>query len=485
MLDRVRAYIELNQMLQRKDTVVVGVSGGPDSVCLLHILNALRADYDLSLNVVHVNHRLRKEAEAEAEFVKGMCNLLQVPFFLVEEDVESLAKETGKSVEEAGRELRYAEFGRILNQQGGKGKIAVAHHANDRAETLLFNIARGSGLEGMTSIRPVNDNIIRPLLCLTREEIEEYLEENHLEYCIDKSNEDDKYTRNKIRKHIIPRLQEVNNKAVVHMSECSDRLLEISEFLRDYVEDKYKQTVCQNTNELTGKSKIGCESDLETTKLYIDLKMLSEQPEFIQKEIIKKAVYQACQKKKDITSKHFDSIYELSKKNGNGCLDLPYDLQVIKSYEKITLQNKSLLNEDEKNKNSESIRLIIPGKTVLENGSVIECKLYKKSELTGEKIAPNQYTKCFDYAKIKMDLYLRTRGSGDVIQSMEIHEKKLSRFLLDEKVDKSKRDNILFIAEGNRVLWLFGYRIAQDRKITESTEDILEIKIINPWWVER
>ncbi|MGN1148748.1 MAG: ATP-binding protein, partial [Lachnospiraceae bacterium] len=210
MFKKVSAYIEKYHMLSAGDTVVTGVSGGADSVCLLLVLSALQKEIPFTLVAVHVNHLIRSDAGKDAAFVKDLCEKCGVPFFLVEKDVEAIAKEKGISTEEAGRQVRYEAFTQVLQQEAaaqslrgqtetaaaqslrgqtetataqalpGRGKIAVAHNLNDRAETMLFNLFRGSGLTGLGSIRPIRyggdgPDIIRPLLCVTRAEIEDFL----------------------------------------------------------------------------------------------------------------------------------------------------------------------------------------------------------------------------------------------------------------------------------------------------------------------
>ena len=196
MIEKVRKYIKQYHMLMPGDTVVAGVSGGADSLCLLFMLKELEEELDLRLAVVHVNHGIREEAVEDAAYVKQICEKLEVPFFLKEVDVEGIAKSQGISTEEAGRNVRYAAFEEVLTQLTGReqfrgeqqftgetqGKIAVAHNAGDRAETMLFHLFRGTGLTGLSGIKPVRGQIIRPLLCLDRQEIEQYLEKKEIAF---------------------------------------------------------------------------------------------------------------------------------------------------------------------------------------------------------------------------------------------------------------------------------------------------------------
>ena len=175
--EKVKKYIAAYEMIVPGDCVVAGVSGGADSVCLLHLLWRLQKEMVFRLNVVHINHGLRAEAGEDAAFVEELCRQWELPFFLREADMPGYAAEHKVSSEEAGRLLRYQAFEEILRRIQGEnaGKIAVAHNAEDRAETMLFHMFRGSGLKGMSAIRPVRESVIRPLLSVSRREIEAYL----------------------------------------------------------------------------------------------------------------------------------------------------------------------------------------------------------------------------------------------------------------------------------------------------------------------
>ena len=207
IFEKVKRYADKHRMIAPGDTVVAGVSGGADSVCLFLMLCELAEEIDFHLAVVHVNHKIRPEAAADAAYVEELCKSRNIPFILEEKDVKEYAGEKHLSEEEAGREVRYQAFEEALGKYGscsgekeGQGRIAVAHNANDRAETMLFHLFRGTGLTGAGGIRAVRGHIVRPLLCLRREEIEEYLGKKGVFFCIDRTNLEDTYTRNRIRK---------------------------------------------------------------------------------------------------------------------------------------------------------------------------------------------------------------------------------------------------------------------------------------------
>ena len=204
LLLKVESIIEKYEMIYEGDRIVAGVSGGPDSMCMLHILLRLKDKYNLSIFVAHLNHQFRgKEADDDAEYVKHICEEWGIPVFIKVFDVPAYAKETGLSAEEAGREIRYKLYDEVAKKVNGE-KIAVAHNMNDHIETILMNLLRGSGIEGLKGIEAVRDRIIRPLINVERDEIEEYCWMNGISPRIDKTNLQPIYGRNKIRLELIP-----------------------------------------------------------------------------------------------------------------------------------------------------------------------------------------------------------------------------------------------------------------------------------------
>ena len=238
--EKVFAYIREHHMLQAGDRVVVGVSGGADSACLLFLLLEWQKEVPTDIAVVHVDHGIRAEAGEDARYVEQLCEERGIPFFLTRAEVRNRARMEKISEEEAGRRTRYEAFEKAAKEWGAT-KIAVAHNSNDRSETQLFHLFRGSGIRGLASILPVRDRIIRPLLCLERWEIEKFLQQRGIVYCKDATNEEDDYTRNRIRHHILPYAEEnIVKCCVAHMNQTAE-LLEFSRrmrccvFVSDYI----------------------------------------------------------------------------------------------------------------------------------------------------------------------------------------------------------------------------------------------------------
>ena len=214
MIEQVRRTIKQNEMLHKGDTVVVGVSGGADSVALLHFLNSGLPELRLKLAVCHVNHQLRgAESDRDMRFVQTLCAELSVPCHVLSCDVRALAREQRLGEEECGRALRYRFFHETAAKYGETAKIATAHTLSDNAETLLFRLARGTGLKGLCGIPLVRGRIIRPFLEITREQVEDYCAANGLQYVTDSTNTSDEYARNRVRKYILPQLKMLNPSA--------------------------------------------------------------------------------------------------------------------------------------------------------------------------------------------------------------------------------------------------------------------------------
>ena len=242
MKQKILQTIKKNNLIENGDRLVIGVSGGPDSICLLHILNELKQELNFKIYVAHINHMIREEADLETEYVKEFCNKIEVDCFVKRIDVVKIATELKKGTEETGRQVRYEFFNEIL-EKTNSNKIATAHNNNDKAETIIMNILRGSGTTGLKGIEPIRDNkFIRPLIDITREEIEEYCINNNLNPKIDKSNNENIYTRNKIRNVVIPYIkQEFNQNIIKTINRLSEVITEENEYLNKITQETFNE----------------------------------------------------------------------------------------------------------------------------------------------------------------------------------------------------------------------------------------------------
>ena len=467
MIEKVKAYVKKHHMLSDGDVVVAGVSGGADSVCLLFVLKELQQEIDFNIRVVHVNHKIREEAGEDACFVEELCRQLQVPFFGVEENVEELARAKGISTEEAGREVRYKAFEEILRQQDaeafakGKAKIAVAHNSNDRAETMLFNLFRGTGIAGLGGIRPVRDNVIRPVLCLTREEIECFLKERGISYCIDKTNNEDTYTRNKIRHHILPiATGQVSEGALENMNRTADLMLETQDFINSVVGEAFKKCVL-----------------VEEKQIRINTTNFMENHSLIRKQLILKVIEIVIFTKKDISSVHVTDVLRLFEQSGNRQISLPYGILVRREYGEVIFEKRA---ESSREKWTERDSFDTPSDL---NGTIYiaglgELEFSTFSYEKNKDIPQNECTKWFDCDKIDKPLKIRNRKTGDYLTiNKNLSKKTLQDYMVNEKIPKEKRDGLWLIAEESHVLWILGYRISEKYKVSENTKTVLQIQL--------
>ena len=470
-MKRIEKFIQKYHMLTCGDRVIAGVSGGADSVCLFLMLLELREKIGFDLIAVHVHHGLRGEAaDQDQQFVETLCEQHRIPLEIFRVNLESIAKKRKQSLEEAGRMVRREAFDSVCKKYGGN-KIALAHHQNDNAETLLWNLSRGTGLDGLGGIRPVNGKFIRPLLCMNRKEIEEYLAKRKQSYCIDETNAGTDYTRNKLRHLVLPILEEqVNSAAVRHMNETMEQIWELQEYMQEQVEAAYQECVQEHFE--------------KACWIQIQQKSFETFPELIKKMVIRKGMEQVGGKKRDLSHKHVDVMMELMNKQVGRTLDLPYEMHAKRNYEGIRLEKQRTYSFGEEKK-AEIMQecmaeLNIPGETILADRNLkLRCKILEKPKNLSIKDIPQKiYTKWFDYGIIKSSLYIRTRQAGDTIVIDEKgHQKKLKNWFVDEKIPKEVRDSQLLLAENNEILWVLGHRMSQAYQVKQSTKWILQIEV--------
>lgn len=428
MIQKIIKYIEDNKMIVSDDKVILGISGGADSVCLLFVLLEYRKKTNFALRAVHINHLIRgEEAYNDQEFVLNLCKENNVECDIYEINIPQLAKEKGLGLEECARIERYRIF-----SEYNYDKIAIAHHGDDLAETLLFNLIRGTGLKGLTSIRPVNKELIRPLLCVQRKDIEYYLKGRHINYCVDSTNQDIEYSRNRIRNIIIPEFNAINDQAVAHICDTAEFVDEAEKYLSDIVETKITDILQENK---------------------LNIIKLQQEPEIIQKRIIKKAIVQASGFEKDITLQHVQDILKLIGLQSGKRLDLPYGIYAIREYDYIVFKRVS-----------ENII----------NKSIGEIEYKKLIDFNKDDYPTGIYTKWFDCAKIKGEIECRYRKKGDYLH-IRGGRKKLQDLFSDIKIPSEQRDTIPLICDDKEVIWVVGYRINENYKVSEDTTEIIEI----------
>jgi tRNA(Ile)-lysidine synthase len=462
--NKVKDFIDKYKMIVEQDKIIIGVSGGADSVCLLFVLKSLMTDLDFTIIVAHVNHGLRGEqACRDEEFVKELSKRLGLPCYTTSVDVQGYAKEKKLSIEEAGRVLRREYFQKLKGKTKGN-KIALGHHQNDNVETLLMNLARGSGLGGVVGIKPVNEEYIRPLLSVTREEIEDELRKQEITFCSDETNEDNRFTRNRLRNIVMPSLQEVNSKAVTNMNETMNHLREVKEFIDEVVMIEYSRVVKkQKSGVLIGNEK-GMISGVA-------------EKEVIQKEIIKKALEEVSGEKRDFSRIHIKKVEELFTKQVGRKIDLPHGLVGVRDYQGVAIYLKG--SRDGTLKCNEETVLMIPGITKVPRHNItVECRFIGEDEKSFYKPSHSTYTKSIDYDIMKNGLSIRGREAKDMITiNKDGSRQKLKSYFINEKIPSDLRDQIPLLVDGEEVVWVIGYRMNMRYQLNVNTKKILEIKI--------
>lgn len=450
--NKAESAIKEYHMIKKGQNVLIGVSGGPDSMCLLHILMDLSRTLKFKIFVAHINHKIRGiEGDLDQEYVRSFCLSNNIPFYSREYFVEEIARKRKISTETCGRELRYGFFMELFRELS-IDKIALAHNANDNAETLIMRLMRGTGLDGLLGIKPVRDGIyIRPLINVSRREIEEYCSENNINPRIDRTNNESIYKRNKIRLELIPYINKNFDCNIIKSLNKLSRTLEPDmEFLDMTASEKYKEYCVEKQGRVT-----------------ISRDAFSLHQAIITR-IIRKSFFYASGKNYNLESCHVEDVIKLFRRGTGRRINLPEEIVAINNYKDIILEVKR------NKKNNNKIFSLNMGKNIIkELGLNIELNITEKN-----KLIKNSDVKYFDYDKIKGDVILRFRTEGDRFTPLGMNgEKKLKDFFIDLKVEREKRDKTPLICFGDTIAWVYNYRISDKFKLNKETKKILEIKI--------
>jgi len=449
-------------MLTRHDKIIIGVSGGPDSMALLYVLNALKKEFDLSLVIAHLNHMIRKgDAERDARFVKRCAEKLKLPVVIESEDITKIAKESKASVEEAARMVRY-DFYQRAARQFEADKIALGHTADDQAETVLMRMIRGSGLLGLSGIPPVRNlkrqAIIRPLIDVSKDEIKKFLKQGKISFRKDITNTQSIYFRNKIRQQLIPFLKREFNPEIKKILKETGKNLRVDyDYLLKCAKARFKKY-----GSCTAK------------RIKIDTAFLNEDIA-IQRMIIREAIKMIKGNLNSITYGHWEDLNRMLKKSEGWSLDLPGGVVVRRMKDSLVF----LKGRTEINNNSTAVRysLKIPGRTkILEVNKTIKADFVKKpKELKFKKFQNKEY---FDFEKLKLPLSIRFKKSKDRIKPLGMQRhKRLKQLFIDEKIPAEKRRSMPLAISGNKIIWVCGVKRSDYAKITDETKRILNLKI--------
>ncbi len=417
-------------------TIVVAVSGGPDSIVLLNILNNLKEKYNYKIVCAHVNHKLRQESEEEEIFVKNICINNNIIFEKIDFDTYITT-----NIESEAHDRRYTFFEEIIKKYNSN-YLLTAHHGDDLVETILMKLTRGSSLDGYIGFNKIsnrnNYKIIRPLIFYTKEEILKYADDNNMEYRIDKTNFDKKITRNRYRLDILPLLKKENNNIHLKYLKFSEELEENNEFIREYINERYYIIIKENV---------------------INIKELVNEKTFIIKKIIYKFLLENYKNEiKLINDKHIDSIFNLVSNKKSGFISLPSNKQIYVSSESIYFIN---------DKNKESYKLLLTEEMIdIPYGKI---GIIKDTNLT------NNYVTHLDSNNIKLPLYVRNIKDNDFIEVLNLNgTKKVKDVLKDCKVDKDKRDYYpVVIDSNNKIIFIPGLKKSKYDTLKQGKYDII------------
>lgn len=459
-------------MIERGDRLIVAVSGGADSVALLRALVILSSEYRLHLTTAHLNHGLRgQESDNEEEFVRGLCTGMGVHCICKKIDAAAVRRGKGRSLEEVCRDERY-QFLKETAQVCSAGKIATGHHRDDQAETVLMNLIRGSGLEGLKGIDPIRDDrIIRPLLHVTKEEIITFLNRERLTYMIDSSNLSSLFLRNRIRNSLIPELTtRYNPRIVAGLSNMAEAIRREDDFLKKTV----REILCK------------WEIDAERKEIRIPIDSFLGVHEAIRARIIKQLLEAGTPSGSGIGYRHIEAVLELFQSSQRNALslDLPYNISVVKRDKVLWIKKadqrtrRSVHQKEKIAKLTYSYPIHVPGEVYLnEIGKNIRFELVERPQLSEMMGLPA--VGFLDYERISPPLVVRNHEPGDRIELLGMaRTKKLKSYFIDRKIPYQNRIRIPLLVDARSVLWIAGERISDRAKVTEQTKRVLRAEMV-------
>ena len=438
MIDEFNRFITENSLIKPGDKILLTASGGIDSMVMTWIFHHLH--YNIA--IAHCNFSLRGlESDKDEELVRHFATEHNIPFHCIKFETKTFAKKNGLSVQMAARELRYKWFEEI-RKENEYDLIAVAHNLNDNIETLLINLARGTGLAGMAGMKPVNNRIIRPLLFATRREITEFRDQHNIEFREDRSNADTKYTRNKIRHQIIPLLKEINPSIETTLNETAERFSGFNEIVSEYISGISDSMVQQKDQFIT--------FNISALKNYL----------------YNKVILFELFKPYGITSALLSDLVKVIKGKTGGLI-ITGTHRIIKNRKEIIVSDEEINNETSYTiENIQDFRFF-PG--IASARSIIIAENFE--------ISSDPHIACIDSQKVSFPFIIRKWKAGDHFYPLGMNQKKkLSDYFIDNKYSKFDKENIFILESGGKIVWIIGDRIDDRFKITASTNRGLLLK---------
>lgn len=472
MIETVRETILNYHMIRKNDMVLVGVSGGPDSVALLDLLNTLTSEYSIHIGIAHLNHGLRgRESDRDEHFVRSLAQNLGFPFYFEKINIRDYRNRRKMSIEEAGRHARYRFF-HELAQRHGYNKIALGHHGDDNAELVLMNLLRGSGTLGLSGMPPIRDGyLIRPLIFCTRAEIVEYIRKREIKYVTDRSNMDNRFTRNKIRNQLIPFLRKTFNPEIgKHLRQFVEIIRTEEEWMDDLVKHLFHDLVVRSGPE----------------HIILSASILRERRLAEQRRLFRHALKAVKGDLRRISFGHIESMVKLlSSQKAGGHLDLPGGMKVEYIKDGISIHRERIGRE----KQVQTPPVPVPYRYTVRkpdrNGSILrvpesgiriqltfvepgQISLYEESTATRV---------FFDMDRLSFPLVLRNIEPGDRFKPFGMAgSQKVKKFFINTKVPMDARKKCPVLLDNDDIIWLVGYRRGEKAKVTPDTENILKIE---------
>jgi len=445
---KVLRFIKENELLSSGEKILIALSGGPDSVFLLHFLNKFKKKFKIKLGAAHINHCLRgKDSERDELFCKVICNELSIPFYLLRKDIKSYSKRNKFSLEVAGRKIRYEFFEKVANDNKYH-KVATAHNADDNTETVLLNLIKGTGLKGIAGIPVKRNNIIRPILSLTKKEILNYLDKNQFEYRIDESNLSNDFERNYLRNEIIPLIQKninpsFSNSALntsLNLQKLNSGLTEIVGVLKAEVKVKPNRSVS------------------------IPIEHISKSNASIISYSLKEIIDENFSVK--IESRDLKKIFLLAKKQSGKSEELSEKLIALKERDEITIQKKGSVKKLKQKKTSIGNEAEIDGK-------ILSISKVKKNEV---KIGKTKKIEFISADGLSSTFVVRVWKSGDKFFPIGMQgSKKISDYLNDIKINSFEKKEQLVLENKRNIVWVIGKRLDDRFKVTPNTKKVLKL----------
>jgi tRNA(Ile)-lysidine synthase len=497
--------VEQYDLIPPKEVVVVGVSGGPDSVCLLHVLAKWRKATGIELHVAHLNHQLRgAESEADAEYVSDLAGSLGIPCTISSEDVAAYRAARNCSVEEAARELRYAFLATVAKKVGAN-RIALGHTRDDQVETILMHILRGTGITGLCGLAPCSPMaygsqaisspgeaskvskrqrpgllVIRPLLGVAREETANYCQEHQLEPRIDSSNLSPSFFRNRLRLHLLPLLRHYN-------PSIDEALLRLAEIAREDIAFIERQAAALWA-EL---------ARLENGTVYLDKKLVAGLPVALQRQLLREAVTKLVGDVRDIEAVHIEAARSLLSKSAGKRVSLPHGIVGHSGYDDLAFTRQASPVGGEAGRPelmpapfpplAGPFSLKVPGKTAV-SGWTVKAGIVRgragfqssrDASGTGKGTVQHNLVAHFDLREAGTKLSVRPPRPGDRFQPLGMNQaKKLYEFMVDAKIPRSWRGRIPIVYSPQQIIWVVGWRIDDRVKITKASKEVLRLEFI-------